>query len=380
MSLVRYAAALMLCGASVAASATTITGWNTGNVVQVPEALPGTGVSVIYDRDVTGGTAGANTNGTILWRGSPQPGMTVINDDVDLNPNQSFSNCVAAVGAQCEGPFQSDKRVKTVVTNIGAIDMVFDVTADPETNSYRVYQRLINESAFLLGGFTVELGYGIGDSFVASGAGDGLSFDPSVAYGPDNLPSYFQFPFGLFGDASTDQNHSINGFFSLDRAVFGSSFSSDLISASGISSNYTSLFGPSMLNTASVPDGYFWDTDSDPSTDALLMAWYNGSAWEVRREIDPNDPFNAISVAPTLVDENDLIGLGYARAAITDLRNVNMDFSVLVDDSFQGQQFTLRFNTVSGAVPEPSSWAMLIAGFGLVGATMRRRRRSAVSA
>ena len=27
-----------------------------------------------------------------------------------------------------------------------------------------------------------------------------------------------------------------------------------------------------------------------------------------------------------------------------------------------------------GAVPEPQSWAMLIAGFGLVGATMRRRR------
>ena len=31
-------------------------------------------------------------------------------------------------------------------------------------------------------------------------------------------------------------------------------------------------------------------------------------------------------------------------------------------------------------VPEPASWAMLIAGFGLVGATMRRRRNAAVSA
>jgi hypothetical protein len=27
-----------------------------------------------------------------------------------------------------------------------------------------------------------------------------------------------------------------------------------------------------------------------------------------------------------------------------------------------------------GTIPEPSSWAMLIAGFGLVGATLRRRR------
>jgi hypothetical protein len=32
--------------------------------------------------------------------------------------------------------------------------------------------------------------------------------------------------------------------------------------------------------------------------------------------------------------------------------------------------------TVRDVVPEPSSWAMLIAGFGLTGAAMRRRRRS----
>lgn len=34
----------------------------------------------------------------------------------------------------------------------------------------------------------------------------------------------------------------------------------------------------------------------------------------------------------------------------------------------------------STAVPEPASWAMLIAGFGLTGATMRRRRNAAVAA
>lgn len=34
----------------------------------------------------------------------------------------------------------------------------------------------------------------------------------------------------------------------------------------------------------------------------------------------------------------------------------------------------LVFDPSGGVVPEPASWAMLIAGFGLVGATMRRRR------
>ena len=33
-----------------------------------------------------------------------------------------------------------------------------------------------------------------------------------------------------------------------------------------------------------------------------------------------------------------------------------------------------RGSLTIGAIPEPSSWAMLIAGFGLVGATLRRRR------
>jgi hypothetical protein len=43
-------------------------------------------------------------------------------------------------------------------------------------------------------------------------------------------------------------------------------------------------------------------------------------------------------------------------------------------------QFTLTISalTTSGAVPEPASWAMMIAGFGLVGGAMRRRRGQTV--
>jgi hypothetical protein len=36
--------------------------------------------------------------------------------------------------------------------------------------------------------------------------------------------------------------------------------------------------------------------------------------------------------------------------------------------------FSYELGRLTGAVPEPSSWAMLIAGFGLTGAAMRRRR------
>ena len=35
-----------------------------------------------------------------------------------------------------------------------------------------------------------------------------------------------------------------------------------------------------------------------------------------------------------------------------------------------------EFNSIPGGVPEPASWAMLIAGFGLTGAAMRRRTKA----
>lgn len=41
--------------------------------------------------------------------------------------------------------------------------------------------------------------------------------------------------------------------------------------------------------------------------------------------------------------------------------------------TYESVGLTYFGNVVSGAVPEPASWAMFIAGFGLVGAAMRRR-------
>jgi hypothetical protein len=50
-----------------------------------------------------------------------------------------------------------------------------------------------------------------------------------------------------------------------------------------------------------------------------------------------------------------------------------------ITDGFVGGAWT-GGNVVFAVVPEPASWAMLIAGFGLTGAVMRRRRRHQVSA
>ncbi len=42
-------------------------------------------------------------------------------------------------------------------------------------------------------------------------------------------------------------------------------------------------------------------------------------------------------------------------------------------DYIQIYDTALGQNEIGGGVPEPTSWAMMIAGFGLVGAAMRRR-------
>lgn len=54
------------------------------------------------------------------------------------------------------------------------------------------------------------------------------------------------------------------------------------------------------------------------------------------------------------------------------------EFSLRYNPSFQIDN--IRFDNAAGTVPEPANWAMLIAGFGLTGAVMRRRRLAVVSA
>lgn len=45
-----------------------------------------------------------------------------------------------------------------------------------------------------------------------------------------------------------------------------------------------------------------------------------------------------------------------------------------------GQLGRLVVTDLGGAVPEPASWALMIAGFGVVGAALRRRRMGAIAA
>jgi hypothetical protein len=60
---------------------------------------------------------------------------------------------------------------------------------------------------------------------------------------------------------------------------------------------------------------------------------------------------------------------------------VSVSFKAVTTNEVQTDNFVLNASGVVGdAVPEPATWALMIAGFGLTGATLRRHRRAELAA
>ena len=358
------AAALCACAfGPVAASAATITGWNTSNVAVPTENPPDyeTGYSLIYDGSVTDATS-VNT-GRIAFT-PPEaklPGIKVVNGEFTLGgPGKlTTTGCIMASStATCDSPFQSGKRLKEHMTSDSPIDLVFDVdpdgTAVAGSIGYQVYHRVVNKTGGALAGVTVELGFGIGDSFTSSVAGDGLGFSNAFLAPPDrDFPTSSQFPFGLFGDADTNPNFTLDGFFAPERTGYELNFAEDKISTGEFYGPYEDLFG-SWMSEETLPEGAFWDFDDDATTDDLLMAWLTPSGeWEVRRDI--NDAGEVESIDPLLfasLEEVDLyLGIASVVGLIDDLANLNLNHVIALWDAVDFDQFTMRVTATPCTIP-----------------------------
>lgn len=78
--------------------------------------------------------------------------------------------------------------------------------------------------------------------------------------------------------------------------------------------------------------------------------------------------YTNLALGSTVASNGDLsIMSGYGQGAL--FGNTN-----------NGRAFNGTLTYTGGAVPEPASWALMIGGFGLVGASMRRRRASFTTA
>ena len=81
-------------------------------------------------------------------------------------------------------------------------------------------------------------------------------------------------------------------------------------------------------------------------------------------------------LASTLIFDNDLAlsWTHYAGSFVADSVSTLIAFNSFDTCCAGGIYLDNVSVTTSGAVPEPATWAMMIAGFGLVGSTLRRRR------
>jgi hypothetical protein len=100
--------------------------------------------------------------------------------------------------------------------------------------------------------------------------------------------------------------------------------------------------------------------------------WYNNIA----TDIYANAAFIDGAIVP---DAPGLVRFDVQKFSLAPLMGQNLASITLTDTQGSGQAF-LAAVTTAGAVPEPASWAMLIAGFGLVGMAARRRATMAVHA
>ncbi|WP_299350611.1 choice-of-anchor F family protein [uncultured Shimia sp.] len=370
-------------------SAATITGWNTDNVV-VDNSAPVdgiTGASVVYDQNPS--NTGATSNGQITFT-PPEayaPGIKVqpevYTQGGSGGSGLTLDGCIMTSnpGAICTSDFQSGKRVKTQVTGTEPLDLVFDVQAGAEAN-YQMFYRLINATSKSLAGFALEIGFGVGNEFVQATASDGITFSTDFMAKPStaNASVTTQYPFGLFGDASTNPNFDLDGFFAPERSGMDVLQTATSITSSGIFGPYNDIFG-SWITREGVPEGAFWDHDFDDSTEALLMAYLNSSGqWEMRRDIDEYGVAYSLTGSDvkyfgSFSEVSDYFGSGYALFDddVEDLANLNLNFAFNLSSSVESGSFTLR--TTVSPVPLPLSAPLLGAGIGLLAMVGRRRKR-----
>ena len=133
-------------------------------------------------------------------------------------------------------------------------------------------------------------------------------------------------------------------------------------------------FGTSTFTLSALLGGYSYQNDN-----AILAAAFFGAA---------GDMLGSATIGPVLAaDRSNLSGL-LARSTTGVIpigtRSVNLLLSIARTDGSYNDGYAdnlsliLDQGTAPAAVPEPVSWAMVIAGFGLIGCAGRYRRRAIV--
>ncbi len=312
------------------------------------------------------------------WPVGEPPGVKVINDDLAVNATKPV-NCIISTSylegfyldsadpqqVICSSGFQTHKRYKqamlpSMVDGIDSegADMVFNVEAEAGSRDYQVFQKINNWTDSRLEGFTIQVGFGVGENFMSAESLDLVSelslSVPGEVWRDSQLAT---FSHGLFG--APDKHFPEPGFFDNTAAGY---YINEYPVASGVTGilsadtvlpgNYADVppgaeqasnqFGPWLPNIW-LPQGVFFDTDGNPDTDADLVAWfgYNPATSDFGWMTGDSEGFQAIDDA---VIEGWAGDLAYSMGEIDDLVNVGLNYIVTIGDvsQFPGSTFTIR--------------------------------------
>lgn len=369
-------------------------GWNLDNVAII---LNGTGGDSAYDEGTGAYTFPSDSDFTYAahvddgagevmgyalakdWPVGEPSGIKIINDDTGVKDTKP-ANCIIATSYRaehfldsgdpeqvvCSSPFQSHKRYKVAMlpatvndTIEKSVDLVFNVEAEAGEREYQVFQKINNWTGKRLQGFTIQVGFGVGEDFQSVDTENLNNLNISVPATIWSAEQLANFSAGLFGPL--DKHTGNIGFFDADqRAGFyideydEQPLTDTLHATTTLGSDYAEVpagaavanqFGPWLPNSM-LPSGIFFDDDGNPETDAELLAWYgynpaiNDFGWMGGSQ-DSDGPFAAIS-------DEDIFAMGenlsYTMGEIDDLVNVGLNYVVTIGDvsTFPSQTFTIR--------------------------------------
>ena len=354
----------------------------------------------------------AVVNDTKVTNGNPQ--NCIINTSFedqndDSNPSTTETSYLDSAHPEpviCSSAFQTHKRFKiamleSTVAGVAPgspgkpIDLVFNVADDGSgLRAYQVFSKINNYTGVRLKGYMIQIGRGVGAEFktaseagiadrlqLSRGIGDYLGDPTKNLWTDDQMATYSS---GLFGLA--DKHFPTDGFFDNEPAGFlvgqGCTTSAsldpttcatpDTLRSTGplgaTSSYYYTYFGD-WPHQNLTPRGIFWDTDGDPTTDADLVAFWNGTQWMKPDNVGSFDP-KVVDQTPSMfipvgADElaswaNDRSCYGNTKSCYTvdvieDVLNLGLNYVLKVGDNLGTSTITVRIIPIVSENPDQAA-------------------------
>ncbi|TRW17270.1 NF038122 family metalloprotease [Glacieibacterium frigidum] len=150
----------------------------------------------------------------------------------------------------------------------------------------------------------------------------------------------------------------------------------DLYRYSNDPTNIAPGTGP-VLDWSTGTNSYFSINGGATNLAGFSTGSYNGDGWQASHWKSNNTCANFIGIMNPYACDGEMDSITALDLAAFDAIGWNINFNVAQN---QGYNFSTAQVAVLAGIPEPASWALMIGGFGMVGSSLRARRRVATAA